>query len=137
MKQFKTLRAWRRERGWSQREAAVYLHTSQNSYKNWERGTALPRPETLRRVVAKTGIALADLLRERLREPKPALKQKVSSDLGDDQDRLLETRNSSRVSDNVSSDKKRNLIHSPAPLDPDPDPQDDQEPLTAVTVAHD
>lgn len=71
MKHFRSLRAWRRDRGWSQREAAAHLRTTQNSYKNWERGKNLPRPQTLRRVIAKTGVVLEDLLRERLRQKHP------------------------------------------------------------------
>ena len=55
---FATLKAWRDAKGFTLEEAAEYLDEPLTSYSNWERGTRRPKPEAMRRVMARTGVAV-------------------------------------------------------------------------------
>lgn len=61
-KTFNTLRAWRRDKGLNQREAAHILRLSQTTYSRIERGVRFPKPKVLKRLVKKTGVSIERLL---------------------------------------------------------------------------
>ena len=48
----KTLRAWRKSRGFVQKEAAEFLCVSKRTYEGWEYGKTSPKP-----------LAMAELIR--------------------------------------------------------------------------
>lgn len=59
---YDTLAAWREANGLTQREACEILHVPQACYSKWETGRSHPRPKTLRRVAAITGVPVAALM---------------------------------------------------------------------------
>jgi DNA-binding XRE family transcriptional regulator len=59
---YPSLLAWRQARGLSQREAADVLGLTQTSYSRAELGQVCPRKESLRRVIAETGVPLEVLV---------------------------------------------------------------------------
>lgn len=55
---YPSLLAWRTAKGLSQREAAAQLGMTQASYSRFELGRNRPRIETLKRILAETGVPL-------------------------------------------------------------------------------
>jgi len=59
---YPSLLAWRRAQGLSQRDAALRLGLTQTSYSRAELGQVVPRRESLKRVIAETGVPLEVLV---------------------------------------------------------------------------
>lgn len=57
-----SLAAWRKLKGWGQREAAEYLGISQAYYYKLEQHEAAPRPTIAKRVTERTGVPLDELM---------------------------------------------------------------------------
>ena len=55
---YPSLLAWRTAKRLSQREAAAQLGMTQASYSRFELGRNRPRVETLKRILAETGVPL-------------------------------------------------------------------------------
>jgi transcriptional regulator with XRE-family HTH domain len=56
------LRELREARGWSQSGLALAARVSRTSVGKYERGTAHPRPETLKSLAAALGVEVSDLV---------------------------------------------------------------------------
>jgi len=57
-----SLKAWRRAKGFTQREAADYLGISQAYYSKLERHGQAPRKEIAKELTEKTGVPLDELM---------------------------------------------------------------------------
>lgn len=57
-----SLMAWRRTKGFTQQEAADFLHISQAYYSKLERHEQAPRREMAKDLVERTGVPLDELM---------------------------------------------------------------------------
>lgn len=60
---YRTLLAWRTAHRLSQREAAEFLGISQPAYARYEIGTRTPHKDILKRIIERTTVSLASLVR--------------------------------------------------------------------------
>lgn len=108
MKQFKSLRMWRRSRRFNQRQAAALLQTTQGSYHRWELGLVMPRPAMQDRIYRLTGVSLQHLLRRSLKQKSRAFRAHAKPSLQAKGENRLQ-------SDNVCSVKKQNPFQTSPP----------------------
>lgn len=55
---YQTLADWREAQGFTLVQAADFLNLPLTSYYNFERGNRHPRPETMRTILDRTGVAI-------------------------------------------------------------------------------
>ena len=60
---FATLADWRASKGFTLQQAADFLDLPLTTYFNFERNIRVPRPNTMRALIAKTGVSVAFLAR--------------------------------------------------------------------------
>ncbi len=57
----KTIREWRKEKGWTQAELAYHAGVAPSSVYNWESGRFEPRASQLRDLAAALGVKMDDI----------------------------------------------------------------------------